>query len=231
MQKPVIAKAVAAVLTAVLTAALAAAATYQYVQFAAERHQSDLLSSLHIVEQILSETKSELLGYTSFTRYLEVTKKAITGQTSFLAARIDREYVHVEHIKRSALGITSDATIILRYAVEYSVGYDLSPDSFSVAGDGSGITVTLKRPELVASPAIAAISHEVASKGLLIDEKEHVIALQQQLTRIAEKQGDAVKKEEAVIALCERKLGEFLRDFLSKQPNVRSVPTITFAYR
>lgn len=231
MQKPVIAIAVTAVLTAALAAALAAAATYQYFQFSAERHQADLLSKLHVVEQTLSETKSELLGYTSFNRYLEVTKKAITGQTRFLAARVDREYVHVEHIKRSALGIHSDATIILTYAVEYSVGYDLSPDSFSVTGDASGITVTLRRPELVASPAIGAMSHEIASKGLLIDEKEHVIALQQRLTSIAEKQGDAIKKEEAVIALCERKLGDFLRDFLSKQPNVRSVPTITFAYR
>jgi hypothetical protein len=214
-----------------ITAVLAAAATYQYVQFSAERHQSDLLSRLHVVEQTLSQTKSELLGYTTFTQYLEVTKKAISGRTKFLAARVDREYVHVEHIRRTALGIKSDATIILKYAVEYSVGYDLSPESFSVAGDASGITVTLKRPELVASPAIGAVSHEVASKGLLIDEKEQVIALQQQLTIIAEKQGDAIKKEEAVIALCERKLGEFLRDFLSKQPNVRSVPTITFAYR
>jgi hypothetical protein len=215
LKKPVIVIAV--------TAVLAAAATHQYVQSSAERHQSDLLSRLHVVEQTLSATKSELLGYTTFTQYLEVTKKAISGRTKFLAARVDREYVHVEHIRRSALGIKSDATIILKYAVEYSVGYDLSPESFSVAGDASGITVTLRRPELVSSPAIGAISHEVTSRGLLIDEKEQVIALQQQLTIIAEKQGDAIKKEEAVIALCERKLGEFLRDFLSKQPNVRSV--------
>jgi hypothetical protein len=58
-----------------------------------------------------------------------------------------------------------------------------------------------------------------------------VIALQQRLTIAAEKQGNAISMEEAVIALCERKLGEFLRDFLSKQPNVRAVPMITFAYR
>ena len=58
-----------------------------------------------------------------------------------------------------------------------------------------------------------------------------MIALQQQLITAAQKQGDAIKMEEAVIALCERKLGEFLRDFLAKQPNVRSVPMITFAYR
>jgi hypothetical protein len=214
-----------------ITAALAAAATHQYLHASTDPHQSDLQSKLHAVEKTLSETQQDLLGYTTFTQYLEVTKKAISGRTKFLAARIDRNYVHVEHINRSALGIKSDATIILNYAVEYSVGYDLSPESFSVSGDATGITVTLKKPELVASPAIGAISHEIPGKGLLIDEKEQVIALQQHLTIAAEKQGNAISMEEAVIALCERKLGEFLRDFLAKQPNVRAVPMITFAYR
>ncbi|WP_291996015.1 hypothetical protein [Candidatus Accumulibacter sp. ACC012] len=222
-------------LTAIAIAAslaVLAAATHQYRQAtAAEHHQADLLSKLHTVEKTLSETQSDLLGYTTFPQYLEVTKKAISGRTKFLAARIDRNYVHVEHINRSALGIKSDATIILNYAVEYSVGYDLSPESFAVSGDATGITVTLKKPELVASPAIGAISHEIPGKGLLIDEKEQVIALQQQLTIAAEKQGNAISMEEAVIALCERKLGEFLRDFLAKQPNVRAVPAIRFAYR
>jgi hypothetical protein len=214
-----------------ITAALAAAATYEYLHASADPHQSAIQSRLHAVERTLSETQNDLLGYTTFTQYLEVTKKAISGRTKFLAAKIDRNYVHVEHINRSALGIKSDATIILNYAVEYSVGYDLSPESFSVSGDATGITVTLKKPELVASPAIGAISHEIPGKGLLIDEKEQVIALQQQLTIAAEKQGNAISMEEAVIALCERKLGEFLRDFLAKQPNVRALPMITFAYR
>ena len=219
-------------ITASLTV-LAAAATHQYRQSsaAAEHHQSDLLSKLHVVEQTLSAAKQDLLGYTTFTQYLEVTKKAISGRAKFLAARIDRNYVHVEHINRSALGIKSDATIILNYAVEYSVGYDLSPESFTIAEDASGITVTLKKPELVSSPAIGATSHEIPGKGLLIDEKEQVIALQQRLITAAQKQGDAIKMEEAVIALCERKRGEFLRDFLAKQPNVRAVPMITFVYR
>jgi hypothetical protein len=214
-----------------ITAALAAAATYQYLHAstAVDPHQSALQSKLHAVEKTLSSTQQDLLGYTTFSQYLEVTKKAISGRTKFLAARIDRNYVHVEHINRSALGIKSDATIILNYAVEYSVGYDLSPESFSVSGDATGITVTLKKPELVSSPAIGAISHEIPGKGLLIDEKEQVIALQQRLTITAEKQGNAISMEEAVIALCERKLGEFLRDFLAKQPNVRAVPMITVA--
>lgn len=188
-----------------ITAALAAAATYQYLHASTDPHQADLQSRLHAVEKTLSETQNDLLGYTTSTQYLEVTKKAVSGRTKFLAARIDRDYVHVEHINKSARGIKSDATIILKYAVEYSIGYDLSPESFTVSGDATGIIVTLKKPELVGSPAVGAISHEIPGKGLLIDEKEQVIAL------------------------CERKFGEFLRDFLAKQPNVRAVPMITFA--
>ncbi|WP_291992017.1 hypothetical protein [Candidatus Accumulibacter sp. ACC003] len=63
-----------------ITASIAAAATHQYLQHSADqRHQSDLLSKLHIVDQTLSATKQDLLGYTTFTQYLEVTKKAISG--------------------------------------------------------------------------------------------------------------------------------------------------------
>jgi len=106
-------------ITASIAALTAAAATHQNLQSssAAEHHQSDLLSKLHTVEQTLSATKQDLLGYTTFTQYLEVTKKAITGRAKFLAAKIDRNYVHVEHINRSALGIKSDATIILNSRV------------------------------------------------------------------------------------------------------------------
>ena len=79
--------------------------------------------------------------------------------------------------------------------------------------------------------ACVVISHEIPGKGLLIDGKGQVIALPQQLVTAAAKQGDAIQMEEAVIALCERKLGGFLRDFLAKQPNVRAVPMIRFAHR
>ena len=68
-------------------AILAAAATHQYRQSsAAEHHQTDLQSKLHTVEQTLSATKQDLLGYTTFTQYLEVTKKAISGRTKFLGS-------------------------------------------------------------------------------------------------------------------------------------------------
>ena len=78
-----------------ITTVLAAAATYQYRHASADPHQSDFQSKLHAVEKTLSETQQDLLGYTTFTQYLEVTKKAISGRTKFLAAKIDRDYIHV----------------------------------------------------------------------------------------------------------------------------------------
>jgi hypothetical protein len=200
--------------------------SYRHIQQA----QQETLAKLFVVQEELSTTRQDLLGYTQFTDYLTQGKTALAEQMKFLAAKVDREYAQVQHIQKSTLGFNSDATILIRYAVEYSFGYDLRPDSFSISGNKDGITVTLGRPELVASPAVNILSHEIPSTGLLIDEKAAVIALQQQLFGLAKRHAVQIQRDEAVVALCEKKLAEFLHDFLAKQPNVKVVPAIKFAY-
>ncbi|MBL0351582.1 MAG: hypothetical protein IPP03_02365 [Dechloromonas sp.] len=83
----------------------------------------------------------------------------------------------------------------------------------------------------MATPAVKIISHEIPSTGLLIDEKRAAIALEEQLHAVALNQAKEIASEEAVIALCEKKMRAFISDFLAKQPNMRTVPTITFAYK
>jgi hypothetical protein len=222
MQKTII-----AVLVSIL---ITGGGAYAYLQSREENYKHDM-SKLLQVEKELSETKEYLTGYTKFTDYLTVTKTAISEQMKFLAAKVDREYVHIEHLEVSKLTLKSQATVILKYKVEYSFGYDLKSDSFSITGDKNGITVTLNRPELVASPAVKIISHEIPSKGVFIDEKEALLVLQQQLPEIALARAKEIQKDEAVIALCEKKLGDFMHDFLAKQPNVRVIPSIKFAYK
>ena len=193
--------------------------------------QKETDQQLLTVEKQLSITREDLLGYTKFTDYIAEGKIAIAEHMKFLAADVAREYVQVEHIESSTLGIKGNATIILKYAVEYSFGFDLRPDRFTVSGDRNGITITLSKPELVASPAVHILSHEIPSSSIFIDEQGAVIALQQQLFSIAKGRGNDLKNEAAVIALCEKKLADFLRDFLSKQPKVGVIPTIKVAYR
>ena len=215
------------IVLALLTGSIA---TYAINFYLTKQVEFDLMTRVKNAEQDLSQTKQDLLGYTKYTDYIVTSKTALSEQMKFLAVKVDREYQIVEHIQEKKLLITSDATIVVRYAVEYSVGYDLQPDSFSISGSASDIVVTLKKPELVASPSVKIISNETASKGMLTDEKSATIALQQKLYDVAVRSGKAVKSEEPIIALCEKKLGEFLRDFISKQPGVKSVPAIKFKY-
>ena len=84
---------------------------------------------------------------------------------------------------------------------------------------------------MVASPAVNILSHEIPSTGFFIDEQAAVIGLQRQLFAVAKRRAVTIRNDEAVIALCEKKLAEFLRSFLAAQPNVKSVPVIRFAYK
>lgn len=165
------------------------------------------------------------------TDYARIAKSALSEQTRFHGATVNREYVHVQHIEQTRLWFTSDATITVRYAVEYSFGYDLSPSTFSVSGDDAEISVALRKPILAAPPAVMILSHSIPATGLLIDEKEAVIALHQRLYAMSEAQGVTLASDEGVIAVCERRLTAFLRDVLSKHPDATASPAIRIVYR
>jgi hypothetical protein len=179
----------------------------------------------------IAATVKRTIGFgTSASDLIAETKRAMEGRSSFLAAKVTREYTHVERIRTSALGIRSGATVILEYAVEYPVGFDLRPGKFRISADRSSITVNLDRPQLAASPAVRLKSWEVAETSFLIDEKAAVIALQARLTDLAQSHAGGIRTDEAVVALCERRLSEFLREFLSRQAGMPDTRDIRFEY-
>ena len=216
---------------AVFTVLVAAAAIFGTLYFQQGKQLSEQATQLGTVQEQLSEARKFLFGFNKYTDYIIAGKKAMEGQQKFLAAKIDREYTVVEHVQKSVLGFRSDGNFLVKYTVEYSVGFDLRSDGFSIAGDSDRITITLPKPGLVASPSVNNLSHEILGKGLITDEKSAVIALQQRLLSMAQKHAEEIIKEPAVIALSEKMLGTFLRDFLAKQPGVKLVPAIMFAYK
>ena len=194
--------------------------------------QRDLAERLQQVTKIMEETLATLAGYTKYTTYVSQTKAALVGQSKFLAARVDRDYIMTQHIKRGVWFLSSEATVSVTYSVEYSVGFDLGPNDFAISGDKNRITVTLrKNPGLVPSPSVNIRSHDIIGKGVFTDEKGAIIAIQQRLLEVARKQAEAIVKDPAVIALSEKRLGAFLLDFMGKQPGVKFVPAIEFAYK
>lgn len=148
-----------------------------------------------------------------------------------MAVEVVRDYDLIEHLEAGRFGLTSHATVIVGYTVEYAFGFDLRPDSFEILATPMGVEVRLGKPILVASPAVTPLRYEIADRGFLTDEKAAVIAIQQRLPAVARNKGLTMVQEKTIRAACEKTLVEFLRDFTRKQPGVRYVPNIIVVYK
>jgi hypothetical protein len=208
-------------------AAIAAAVTFFIMQgkvrSASER--ADLL------QQTVTSAERSLLGKTTFVRYLQEGKRQLTAKQDFLAATVRQPNAVTQVIDQSVLGFHSTGTVAIWYSVEYSFGYDLAPGQYDVTSDREGIRITVGKPRLVATPAVTDLRHKVLSGGLLTDEKGAALKLYAEASRRAAERGKQLAREPAIIALCEKQLTGFLRDFLLKQPDVTTVPHIAVVYR
>lgn len=208
-------------------AALTASLTYLAIARSAEAAFGRVAE---LEDVVVSKTK-ELLGYTKYTDYLTLGKKSLSEQMRFLAVQVVREEGLTQVMNKSVIGITSEATVGVWYVAEYSFGFDLRPERYDIVKTDTGIEVRLDRPILVATPAIRSLRHKVLSGGVFTDEKAAVIKIYEGASKRVKTQGLAMASDEAIVALCEKKLVAFLRDFLARQPGVKLVPTIAVSYK
>lgn len=183
------------------------------------------------LEKVVEEREKTLLGYTEYKKYLTAGKKQLSGKTTLLTATVQRDESYIKYMTTSVVGIKSNGAVKVSYKSEYNFGFDLPPDAYDIRATDSGIEVVVGRPKLVGTPAISNLKHEVLTDGLLTDEKLAVIQLQQDASKRVMQQGLDMAKQAAIAALCEKRLIEFLRDFLAKQPGVQFVPQILVVYR
>lgn len=184
------------------------------------------------LKSVVQRTEAELLGHTSYTSFLTAGKQSLAGQVTLLTATIVREEGVSQVVERLLLpGLSSSGTVAIWYAVEYSYGFDLRPNQYDVRAVPTGIEVRVKRPTLVATPAVTKLKYTILSGGVLTDEKAAVLKLYEEASVRAKAQGALMASEPPLLALCEKKLIEFLHGFLAKQPGVKVVPHITVVYQ
>jgi hypothetical protein len=211
----------------VAAAAIAAAVTFFIMQgqVKAARERAEAL------QKVVTTSERNLLGYTTYTKYLEEGKKKLAAEQKFLAASVRQPYAVTQVIDQSVLGFHSSGTVAIWYSVEYSFGYDLSPASYDVRAVDDRIEISVGRPRLVATPAVTNLTYKVLSGGLLTDEKQAALKLYAEAAGRARVRGEQYAKEAAIMALCEKQLTTFLRNFLQKQQDVTFVPHIEVVYR
>lgn len=216
-------------LTTLAAALIAALVTYFGTQFQTNALQQEAQA----LRAALETKEQEVVGHTKYTIFITASKQALAGQMSLLAAKVTREEGVTQVVERVLLSSlpSSSATVAIWYSAEYSFGFDLMPDQYDVRAVPGGIEVAVKRPRLVATPAVSNLRHKVLAGGVLTDEKGAALKLQQEAAANALRQGQSMATDAAIVALCEKKLIEFLRSFLQKQPGVSVVPFISVVYR
>lgn len=213
--------------TIIATATIAAAATYVVLDKYAWGNVNPQAMQ---VQKDFQRLENELIGFTKYTDYVSSGKKSLEGQTKLIAAKITKEYQRIEHIQRNMKIFSTEATVSIRYSVEYSVGFDLSPANFDISAKDYGIEIKVRRPMLVASPSVKVISYDIPSQSLMVDEKQALLSIVKRLPGTEKKNGGKVTSDPAVQALAEKRLIAFVHDFLAKQPGVKMVPYIKVTY-
>lgn len=175
--------------------------------------------------------RDELLGYTKYADYLYASKEQLQEQMKFIAATVVRREGYTRVIDKSILGVKFNSVVAISYTSEYSFGYALKPGDYDINSTATGINVTLRKPILVAGPATSNLSHQILSGSVFADSQAAVIGLYQGLDKRTLESGRMLAADEAVVALCEKKLVAFLHDFFAKQPGVTHVPSITISYK
>lgn len=183
------------------------------------------------LEKVIEEKEKTLFGYTEYKKYLTAGKKQLSGQTKLLTATVHRDESYIKYMTTSIVGIKSNGAVKVSYKSEYNFGFDLPPNAYDIRATSAGIEIVVGRPELIGTPAVSNLKHEILTDGLFTDEKLAVIQLQQDAAKRVMQQGLDMAKQPAIAALCEKRLIAFLRDFLAKQPGVQFVPQITVVYQ
>ena len=183
------------------------------------------------LQGVVTSQREELLGYTKYTDYLSASKQKLQEQMKFIAATVRREEGYTRQVNRKIVGVNFNSVVAISYTAEYSFGYELKPGDYDIAGTPTGINVTIRKPILVALPATSSPRHQILSGSVFTDSQAAVIGLYQGLSTRTLASGRALAADEAVVALCEKKLLAFLRDFLAKQPGVKHIPNITISYK
>jgi len=209
----------------VAVTAAAAFAGWNYLQGVRSEQVAEL------IEQATS-TKLQLLGFTKYSDYLSAGQQTLVEQTKLLTASVKRSYRLAREVKVGALGVAvSKGAIVVEYDVDYSFGYELKPSAFQVRDTGQGIELQLPRPTLVAPPAVSGLHQHVVAGGFFTDEKSAALGAYEEAASNAQRVGAEMAKQSEVVALCEKSVISFFRDFLAKQPGVKSVPSISIVYR
>lgn len=207
-------------------AVLAAAMVYVVMQVRHYGESQKLADQLLKAQTEMAITKKKLLGYTRYADHLEASRQSAADALKAPVLSVTREYLQVEKLTPDKQLVKADATVIVKYAVEFALALDVSTTALSVSELANGVCLALGRPHVVGTPKIKILSHTVISTADLLDKNATLAELQARFAHLVNGYGSTLCTEESVRVACKMKALEALRDAMAKQPGVAHVPAV-----
>lgn len=219
------------IIVAIASCFFGAAVAYVVMDYRSQGARQKALENVLSGQAEVGKVKKAMLGYTKYLDYLPAGKEAATGKMKSLQVKVIREHTYTGRIEQESLKLDSDASVFATYSAEYLFGFNLKPESFDILGTASGIQIRIGKPSLVGTPYIRSQSCKIQNCGVLIENEAAEKEVLDELPSLVQRYGSVIASEEAIRALCEKKLVELVHSFLAGQQGVSQVPVIQVVYR
>jgi len=207
-----------------------AALTYVFLAIRHDEHTRALGSKLSKTQVELAAVKTKLKGYTQHAQHLETCKQAMLDHFKQPVLKVVRDFVHTEKYPKDKFKLKSEATVIGKYSVEFSIGFEFTPSDIELLDGANGVGMKLRRPSLVGDPVIKDRTHQIVCATDVVDRTTLIAALDTDFALGVRRQGHTLATEDSVRSHCKLRAVEVFRDHLAKQAGVVHVPGIFADY-
>jgi hypothetical protein len=210
---------------------LCAAVVFMVGEYRRHGERHDDMKKILNAQAEAGAVRKEIEGFSKYNDYLASAKQLVADRAKPLSVKVRREQFHIETIGKEPQKLKLPVTIIVKYMVEFTVGLNLKPGQFDIVPSNTGLTIQVSKPVLLDTPMATAISSDITVENVLPDAKVTLAEVHKKLPLLARKLGDEMAGDEALAALCEKKLTDLVSTFLAGQNGVKLVPTITVVYK
>lgn len=181
-------------------------------------------------EEQLTAAQQELAAFGKFDEPLAKAKAELAAAGKALNVTMVEELERSEPLQKGNGPVRADGKATLQLAIEYEFGFDLAADKIELAAAGKGAQLKLAPPALVAAPVVRVKSFSFPPKAIDGEEGKLADEMAQKLVPEFEARGKVLAENEAIRAVCEKRVLEQVRGTLQKQSGLRLIPDVALIY-
>lgn len=181
------------------------------------------------LEEQLAAAQQEVAAVTKFGEILSKAKADLAAAGKSLNVTLVEDVQRIELLPKGP-GVKADGKVTLDLAVEYEFGFDLAADRIELAAAGKGAQLKLAAPVLAGVPAVRVKSFAFPPRAVTGDEAALAQEIAGRLAAEFEVRGRVLAENEAIRAVCEKRVLDHINAFIGKQPGLRVAPAVALVY-